>query len=223
MSDGSGFEVPTLRYPDPDMQAEYEAHLYGSATQAGSARARAVRRTALDPVRINILGRLAPPGEVFTSVELWRDVRPGRLGEMTLKRRVDLNARTMTDLHNELFPTEKTASRAREGFGDAIGKVRGWVARDTRPWVLVRWQRAGQGHALQWTICPAAEADAARAEREAAFGEPVHWQVDPFTPGQPARRPVTVVEDIPTDVEDTFRRSGDVFSRGAGMAAWMGR
>ena len=129
MLDGSGFEVPTLRYPDPDMQAEYEAHLYGSATQAGSARARAVRRTALDPVRTNILGRLAPPGEVFTSVEQWRDVRPGRLGEMTLKARIDLNARTMTDLHNELFSTEKTASRAREGFGDAIGKcVDGWRA-----------------------------------------------------------------------------------------------
>ena len=88
MTDGTGIEVPSMRYDDPDIQAEYAAHLHASLTQAGSARARAVMRTAADPVRVNILGRVAPPGEVFNSVQLWRDVRPGRLGEITLRGRV---------------------------------------------------------------------------------------------------------------------------------------
>jgi hypothetical protein len=207
-SDGTGVEVPDLRYEDPDMQAEYAAHLYSSVAQAGSARARAVTRTALNPLRNNIFGRLAPPAEVFTEVVHWRDVSPGRLGEMVIRGFVHLNAATMTAMYPDLFPTEKAASRAREDFGDIWQRLRAWVERDRRPWVRVRWQRAGQGHALQWSICPEAEAETLRAAVEALGGEPVHWQVESFTEGQKHPPAAFAEEDIPADVEEDLTEPG---------------
>jgi hypothetical protein len=195
MTDGSGRAVPVLAYADPDMQAEYKAIHGGSITQAG-ARDRSVMRTAANPVRTNYLGRIAPDSVVFTSVHLWRDVRPGRLGEMVLRGCVYLNAATMAAMYPDLFATEKAASNARERFGDVWARVRAWVGRDRVPWARVRWQRAGQGCGLQWLLCREAEVEARKAVL-AASGKIVHWQVERFTDGQPPSR-----EDIPGTVKE---------------------
>jgi hypothetical protein len=99
--------------------------------------------------------------------------------------------------------SDRADPRARERFGDALSRVRAWVERDRRPWVMVRCQRAGQGHALQVSICPAEEVDAMRGEILAAFGEPAAWRVERFTDGQTPRREV-----IPTALQGKGRAEG---------------
>jgi hypothetical protein len=222
LADNTGVELSVLGYADPDMQAEYEHHLHGSISQA-LGRSRSVMRTALNPVRNILLGNVAPPGEVFTQVTTWRQERPGRLGEMVLRRRVHLNAATMAAIHDDLFQSDKAASSARarwvEWFGDIWTRLREWVKHDRAPWARVRWQRAGQGAALQWSLCPEAEVAAMRAEVAAKFGEPVYWQVERFTEGTkadsllsrlaaPAKAPEAVgKEDIPENAHHYFADS----------------
>ena len=224
MADGSGREVPVLRYADPDMQAEYEAHFYPSATQGGGARARAAMRTEATPLRNNILGRFAPL-EVINSVHHWEDVKPGYLGEMVVRGAVDLNAATMTAMHKPLFKNEKAASDKRERFGDPMERVRGWVERDTRAWVVLRWRLAGPGHKEQITICPADEADRVIAARERALGYIAEWRAEPFTPGREPRRTAgneATVEDIRLSVKDYLtvsRMSSDAWD--AVPPAWV--
>ena len=110
----------------------------------------------------------------------------------------------MKAMHNDLFPTIRAAegARARE-FGDALpGAVRAWVERDTRPWSLIHWQRSGQGHGSQMTICPTAEVEDAMEERRSKFGEFHDWEVEQFTPGQTATP--CPAEDIRTSVHRDF-------------------
>jgi hypothetical protein len=89
----------------------------------------------------------------------------------------------------------------REETAQAWAKVRRWIERDRQPWDRVRFQRAGQGQALQWACCPAAQVEAVRAELEADFGALAHWQVERFTKGRPAfAPPAPAAEDIPATV-----------------------
>ena len=219
MTDGTGKEIPdVLRYGDPDMQAEYDYHLGASVSQA-LARARGVMRTAENPVRIYLFGNVAPQGVPLTDVTPWRQEAPGELGEMVLRSRVHFNAVTMKAMHDELFASDKAASSKRErwirrfqkpGQSDDVvlwACVREWVRWDRRPWARVRWQRGGQGNALQWSICPEAEAEAMHAELVEAFGPLAYWKTERFTDG---RKPLLAAKNevLPAIVKDDQRVPG---------------
>ncbi len=126
----------------------------------------------------------------------------------------------MATMHEDLFPSDKAASSARarwgEWYGDIWNRLRDWVKYDREPWARVRWQRAGQGAALQWSSCPEADVRAMKAELSAKFGELVHWQVERFTDGTqpetlrvaPEVTHVVEEEDIPETVHQYFSDSG---------------
>lgn len=52
------------------------------------------------------------------------------------------------------FPTVKAAENARARFGEMLPRLRALTGQDTRPWSLVRWQPAGQGHKPRRTNLP---------------------------------------------------------------------
>jgi hypothetical protein len=189
MRDGRGVAVPLLAYADPAMQAVH-AGIHNASVVQAAARARQVMRAADNPVHTIIFGQVAPPGIVFDRILRWKDERPDRLVHMVFRARLHLNAATMTALHPDLFPTEKAAERARDRFGDVSARLRELLTRDCRPWVRVRWQKPGQGCRPEWSLCPASEVAAMRAEIEAAFGEVAQWSAEVCTPGKPAGPPV---------------------------------
>lgn len=116
-------------------------------------------------------------------------VQPGKLGEMTLRRRVYLNAATMTAMHDDLFVSEKAASNARSTFGDIWTRLRGWTERDRRPCDRMRFKLVGQGHGWQWAVYPAADEADVFFEIEAKLGPIADWEIERFTEGRPAADP----------------------------------
>ena len=180
-------------------------------------------------MRIYLYGKMAPQGVPLTDVTPWRQEAPGELGEMVLRSRVHFNAATMEAMHRDLFVSEKAASSKRErwvrrfqkpGQSDDVvlwERVREWVRWDRRPWARVRWQRGGQGNALQWLICPEAEAEAMRAELVEAFGPLAYWKAERFTDG---RRPLSATknEALPAAVKDDQRVPGRPSSTLAGLS-----
>ena len=183
MADGRGVAVPVLAYEHPAAQAVHEG-IYNSSIDQAAGRARAVMRTAANPVVISIFANAAPNLPI-DEIAHWRDIRPDRLMHMAARRRVFLNAADMTRHHADLFRSEKAASAARERFGDDIaGRLREMLGRDRRPWCRVRYQPAGQGQQLRWAFCPAGELEALRVEIEAAAGALVHWRPEPFSAGR---------------------------------------
>ena len=103
---------------------------------------------------------------------------------MIARRRVLLNAAHMPLLLDDLFPTEKAASNARERLGDVWARLRDMCGHYRFPSSRVRYQPMGQGHGLSWTVCPTHDLAAHRREIEDKVGGLAHWQPEPFTPGR---------------------------------------
>lgn len=77
MVDGTGLRVETSRHPDPLVEAVRATICEGSVIQA-IGRARGVRRTDTDPVRVVVLGNMPLPLTVAEAVT-WESIKPSRV------------------------------------------------------------------------------------------------------------------------------------------------
>ena len=182
MRDGSGVAVPVLAYEDPDAQAVHRA-IFNTSIEQAAARARAVERTAANPVEVNIFANVAPAMPIDEIVH-WRDIKPDRLWDMLARRRVYENAAQMHAVYPDLFGTRRAATDARARFGDIRGRTRELAARDIEAWSEIAFQPTGQGQRVSRAWGRARDVDAMRADLEARFGEMVYFRALPFTPGQ---------------------------------------
>lgn len=107
LPDGQGHPVRADLHPDPDCEAIRWAICEGELIQA-IGRARAVNRTATDPVEIDILTDVVLPGEVHT-VASWTDVRPGRIEAMIAEGVFLENAADMARAFPELWSSAAAA------------------------------------------------------------------------------------------------------------------
>jgi hypothetical protein len=178
MTDGSGLEIPVLRYEHPAAQAVHLG-IYNAAINQAIMRARPQLRTAANPVLSLIFANMAPDRPV-DRIRFWRDI-PHRLLHMVVRDRVTFNAVEMARLYPDEFPTVKAAERAREQWGrDFPALLLATLKDDPRAWSRVEFQPCGQGFKPQWQYCPSEALAPTIAAIKAGFDLVAEPVVSPF-------------------------------------------
>jgi putative DNA primase/helicase len=167
LPDGDGHPVRADLHPDPDCEAIRWAICEGELIQA-IGRARAVNRTATDPVEIDILTDVVLPGEVHTVVS-WTDVRPGRIEAMIAEGVFLENAADRARAFPDLWETAEQAKKDAQRSGTFCYYRNSLIAKCPCP-LRVRYRLTGPGQKLRDAIFDASVVPDPQAWLQARVG-----------------------------------------------------